>query len=80
MSYLLREAGIRVNPSSTAVDRLWNMFGDGLPAKRRSMKGTNLAELGYTQHGTSGNLRLDYRRAPLAATSQWRGRHENRYD
>ena len=46
MSYLVREAGIRVNPSSTAVDRLWNVFGDDLPAKRRSIKDTNLAELG----------------------------------
>lgn len=49
MSYLLREAGIRVNPSSTAVERLWNVFGDNLPAKRRSMKDTNLGELGYTR-------------------------------
>jgi hypothetical protein len=43
---LLREAGTRVmsaKPSSTAVERLWNAFGDNLTAKRRSMKNETLA-------------------------------------
>jgi hypothetical protein len=37
---LLRQVGIRVmstDPSSTAVERLWNSFGDNLTAKRRSL-------------------------------------------
>jgi hypothetical protein len=45
---LLREAAIRVmsaKPSSTAVERLWNAFGDNLTAKRRSMKNKTLRSL-----------------------------------
>jgi hypothetical protein len=49
---LLREAAIRVmsaKPSSTAVERLWNAFGDNLTAKRRSMKNSTLSELVYAK-------------------------------
>jgi hypothetical protein len=43
---LLREAAIRAmsaKPSSSAVERLWNGFGDTLTAKRRSFKNNTLA-------------------------------------
>jgi hypothetical protein len=49
---LLREAGIRAmsaKPSSAAVERLWNAFGDNLTAKRRSFKNTTLAEVVYVK-------------------------------
>lgn len=49
---LLREAGIRVmsaKPSSTAVERLWNAFGDNLTAKRRSLKNETLATVVYAK-------------------------------
>ena len=50
--YMLREAAMRVlsaKPSSTAVERLWNAFGDNLTAKRRSMKNSTLATLVYAK-------------------------------
>ena len=49
---MLREAGIRVmsaKPSSTAVERLWNAFGDNLTGKRRSMKNSSMAEMVYAK-------------------------------
>jgi hypothetical protein len=49
---LLREVGIRVlsaKPSSTAVERLWNSFGDNLTAKRRSMLSDTLQLLVYAK-------------------------------
>jgi hypothetical protein len=49
---LLREAAIRVmsaKPSSTAVERLWNSFGDNLTAKRRSFKNQTLATVVYAK-------------------------------
>jgi hypothetical protein len=48
----LREVGIRAlsaKPSSTAVERLWNAFGDNLTAKRRSLKNSTLAQLVYAK-------------------------------
>jgi hypothetical protein len=40
-------------PSSTAVERLWNSFGDNLTAKRRSILNETLQMLVYTKmnHG-----------------------------
>jgi hypothetical protein len=52
VSCLLREVGIRAlsaKPSSTAVERLWNAFGDNLTAKRRSLKNSTLAQLVYAK-------------------------------
>jgi hypothetical protein len=46
----LRAAGLRVfsaKPSSASVELLWNVFGDNLTAKRRSMGNGRLAELVY---------------------------------
>jgi hypothetical protein len=56
---LLREAAIRVMSaklSSTAVERLWNGFGDNLTAKRRSFKNNTLATVVYAKmdHHISG--------------------------
>ncbi len=54
---LLREVGIRAmsaKPSSAAVERLWNAFGDNLTSKRRSLKNTTLAEVVYVKM----NIRL----------------------
>jgi hypothetical protein len=53
---LLREAGIRAmsaKPSSAAVERLWNAFGDNLTAKRRSLKNSTLAEVVYVKMNIS---------------------------
>ena len=36
-------------PSSTAVERLWNSFGDNLTAKRRSLLNETLQMLVYTK-------------------------------
>lgn len=52
MNCLLREAGIRAmsaQPSSTAVERLWNVFGDNLTAKRRCLKNSSLGQLMYAR-------------------------------
>jgi hypothetical protein len=49
---LLRQVGIRVmsaKPSSTAVERLWNSFGDNLTAKRRSLLNETLQMFVYTK-------------------------------
>jgi hypothetical protein len=36
-------------PSSTAVEQLWNAFGDNLTAKRRSLKNETLATVVYAK-------------------------------
>jgi hypothetical protein len=49
---LLRQVDIRVmstDPSSTAVERLWNSFGDNLTAKRRSLLDDTLNVFLYTK-------------------------------
>jgi hypothetical protein len=49
---LLSEVSIRVmlaKPSSTAVERLWNVFDDNLTANRRFMKNTTLPTLVYVK-------------------------------
>jgi hypothetical protein len=61
---MLREAAIRVmsaKPSSTAVERLWNGFGDNLTAKRLPFKNNTLATVVYAKMnhrilGTHGHV------------------------
>jgi hypothetical protein len=48
-------------PSSTAVERLWNGFGDHLKAKRRSFQNNTLASVLYAKMnhkilGTPGDV------------------------
>jgi hypothetical protein len=47
---ILRQVAIRVlcsKPTSIAMERLWNVFGDNLTAKRRSGENKNLCKLVY---------------------------------
>jgi hypothetical protein len=61
---LLREAAIRAmsaKPSITAVERLWNGFGDNLTVKRRSFKNDTVATVVYAKMnhhilGTHGDV------------------------
>jgi hypothetical protein len=61
---LLREVAIRLmsaKPSSTAVEKLWNGFGDNLRAKRRSFKNSTPATVVYAKMnhhilGTHGDV------------------------
>ena len=49
---LLRTAALRVftcKPSSTPVERLWNVFGDNLTSKRRCISKGMLANLVYAR-------------------------------
>jgi hypothetical protein len=49
---ILRKVAIRVlcsQPTSIAVERLWDVFGDNLTTKRRSVESKNLCKLVYVK-------------------------------